>query len=41
VPNKSKRSEETKRRSNAPHFLAESEIPEAAAAEKLEDYIML
>jgi hypothetical protein len=30
-----------KRRSNAPHFSAESKIPEAAAAETLEDYIML
>jgi hypothetical protein len=34
--------QKVKRRGNAaPHFLAESMIPEAAAAEMLEDYIML
>ncbi len=33
--------QKVKRRGNAPHFLAESKIPEAAAAEKLENYIML
>jgi hypothetical protein len=30
-----------KRRGNKPHFSAESKIPEAAAAEILEDYIMV
>jgi hypothetical protein len=33
--------QKVKRLGNAPHFSAESKIPEAAAAEILEDYIML
>jgi hypothetical protein len=37
----SQTNQKVKRQGNAPHFLAESKIPEAAAAEILEDYIML
>jgi hypothetical protein len=33
--------QKVKRRGNTPHFLAESKIPEAAAAEILEDYKLL
>jgi hypothetical protein len=33
--------QKVKRRGKAPHFLPKSKIPEAAAAEVLENYIML